>query len=103
MSLQEIDCNACTVPELDFTSPFELRVQNDGKMTAIIGYFDIFFRKDCSQEVQFSTGPASTATHWKQTVFLLEMPIEVKKGKKHVLSAGVRNESLLHLYICVLS
>lgn len=88
------------MPELDFTSPFELRVQNDGKMTAIIGFFDIFFRKDCSPVVQFSTGPASTATHWKQTVFLLEMPIEVKKGKKHteVCFPGVKNWSPVHLH-----
>ena len=28
----------------------------------------------------FSTGPKDTATHWKQTVFLLEKSIPVKKG-----------------------
>ena len=30
--------------------------------------------------VSFSTGPQSVATHWKQTIFLLQEPIDVKPG-----------------------
>ena len=33
-------------------------------------------------QVVFSTGPLSTKTHWKQTIFLLEKPFSVKAGKK---------------------
>jgi hypothetical protein len=33
-------------------------------------------------QVVFSTGPQSTKTHWKQTVFLLEKPFPVKAGEK---------------------
>ncbi|MED6258285.1 Protein arginine N-methyltransferase 3, partial [Ataeniobius toweri] len=44
----------------------------------IVGYFDIFFDKGCSNKVMFSTGPQVTKTHWKQTLFLLENPMAVK-------------------------
>jgi protein arginine N-methyltransferase 3 len=33
------------------------------------------------KEVSFSTGPASMPTHWKQTLFLLRTPVDVKEGK----------------------
>ncbi|KAB0356463.1 hypothetical protein FD754_000619 [Muntiacus muntjak] len=35
----------------------------------------------CSVKVVFSTGPLSTKTHWRQTVFLLEKPFSVKAGE----------------------
>uniref|UniRef100_A0A671VLK9 type I protein arginine methyltransferase n=1 Tax=Sparus aurata TaxID=8175 RepID=A0A671VLK9_SPAAU len=50
--------------------------------TAIVGYFDIFFDKGCSNKVMFSTGPQVTKTHWKQTVFLLERPVPVQAGEE---------------------
>jgi type I protein arginine methyltransferase len=42
-------------------------------------------RKDSTcqkgKEVSFSTGPLSTPTHWKHTLFLLREPIKVEEGK----------------------
>ncbi|KDQ16021.1 hypothetical protein BOTBODRAFT_107545 [Botryobasidium botryosum FD-172 SS1] len=32
------------------------------------------------KEVSFSTGPRSTPTHWKQTLFLLRKPVRAKRG-----------------------
>lgn len=34
------------------------------------------------REVSFSTGPESMPTHWKQTLFLLRKPIELRQGTK---------------------
>ncbi|EPQ09677.1 ATP-dependent RNA helicase DDX18 [Myotis brandtii] len=48
---------------------------------AIAGYFDIYFERNCQNRVVFSTGPQSTETHWKQTIFLLEKPFSVKAGE----------------------
>ena len=36
-------------------------------------------------QVSFSTSPSNSPTHWKQTVFYLEQPINVTQGKKRAL------------------
>ncbi|XP_074648357.1 protein arginine N-methyltransferase 3-like [Tubulanus polymorphus] len=79
--IKELPCNSCTVKDLDFTSTFTVTITEDGTITAFIGYFDTFFQKACENPVMFSTGPAATPTHWKQTVFLLEKPLAVKKDE----------------------
>ncbi|XP_059832016.1 protein arginine N-methyltransferase 3 isoform X1 [Hypanus sabinus] len=78
--IKMMDCNTVRISDLDFTSEFSLEVTKDHDCVAIAGYFDISFEKNCSSKVMFSTGPKSTKTHWKQTVFLLEHSISVKKG-----------------------
>ncbi|XP_072128846.1 protein arginine N-methyltransferase 3 isoform X2 [Mobula birostris] len=78
--IKMIDCNIVRISDLDFTSEFSLEITKDHDCVAIAGYFDISFEKNCNSKVMFSTGPRSTKTHWKQTVFLLEHSISVKKG-----------------------
>ncbi|XP_058486328.1 protein arginine N-methyltransferase 3 [Solea solea] len=80
--IQTIDCNRVSLSELEFASDFCLRITNTTDCTAVVGYFDIFFDKGCSNKVMFSTGPQVTKTHWKQTVFLLEKPISVQAGEE---------------------
>ncbi|KAI3377355.1 hypothetical protein L3Q82_008559, partial [Scortum barcoo] len=80
--IQTIDCNRVCLSELEFTSDFCLKITNTTDCTAIVGYFDIFFDKGCSNKVMFSTGPQVTKTHWKQTVFLLEKPLSVQAGEE---------------------
>uniref|UniRef100_A0A4W6EL85 Protein arginine N-methyltransferase 3 n=1 Tax=Lates calcarifer TaxID=8187 RepID=A0A4W6EL85_LATCA len=79
--IQTIDCNRVCLSELEFASDFCLKITNTTECTAVVGYFDIFFDKGCSNKVMFSTGPQVTKTHWKQTVFLLERPISVQAGE----------------------
>uniref|UniRef100_A0A9R1SN27 type I protein arginine methyltransferase n=2 Tax=Cyprinus carpio TaxID=7962 RepID=A0A9R1SN27_CYPCA len=66
-------------PETVISEPAVIKVRGE---TAIVGYFDIFFDKNCGNKVMFSTAPGCTKTHWKQTVFLLESPIPVKTGEE---------------------
>ncbi|XP_038557431.1 protein arginine N-methyltransferase 3 isoform X1 [Micropterus salmoides] len=80
--IQTIDCNIVCLSELEFASDFCLKITNTTECTAIVGYFDIFFDKGCSNKVMFSTGPQVTKTHWKQTVFLLERPVSVLAGEE---------------------
>nr|XP_046251007.1 protein arginine N-methyltransferase 3 [Scatophagus argus]XP_046251017.1 protein arginine N-methyltransferase 3 [Scatophagus argus]XP_046251024.1 protein arginine N-methyltransferase 3 [Scatophagus argus] len=80
--IQTIDCNRVCLSELEFTSDFCLKITDTTDCTAIVGYFDIFFDKGCSNKVMFSTGPQVTKTHWKQTVFLLERPVSVQAGEE---------------------
>ncbi|XP_075019412.1 protein arginine N-methyltransferase 3 isoform X2 [Calonectris borealis] len=78
--IKRIDCNTASTPDLEFSSDFTLTITTSTKCTAVAGYFDIFFEKNCHNKVLFSTGPQCTKTHWKQTVFLLEKPIPVEAG-----------------------
>ncbi|XP_074442421.1 protein arginine N-methyltransferase 3 [Larus michahellis] len=79
--IKRIDCNTASTPDLEFSSDFTLTIATSTKCTAVAGYFDIFFEKNCHKKVLFSTGPQCTKTHWKQTVFLLEKPIPVEAGE----------------------
>ncbi|XP_011702607.1 PREDICTED: protein arginine N-methyltransferase 3 isoform X2 [Wasmannia auropunctata] len=77
--IQAFDLYKVTTDCINFSSPFTLNVKKTGSLTAIIGYFDIFF--DLENPVHFSTGPYSTPTHWKQTVFSLSEPISITEGE----------------------
>ncbi|KAM3919675.1 protein arginine N-methyltransferase 3 [Leptodactylus fuscus] len=79
--IKDINCLTAAVKDLDFCSDFSLPITRDGACTAVAGYFDMFFEKDCHTPVSFSTGPTCVRTHWKQTVFLLEKPLAVSAGK----------------------
>ncbi|KAM9766083.1 protein arginine N-methyltransferase 3 [Menidia menidia] len=79
--VQTFDCNGVCLSELEFAADFSLKMTKSTDCTAIVGYFDIFFDKGCSNKVMFSTGPHVPKTHWKQTVFLLERPLSVQAGE----------------------
>uniref|UniRef100_A0A7N9D1L4 Protein HTATIP2 n=1 Tax=Macaca fascicularis TaxID=9541 RepID=A0A7N9D1L4_MACFA len=79
--IKHIDCHTTSISDLEFSSDFTLKITKTSMCTAIAGYFDIYFEKNCHNRVMFSTGPQSTKTHWKQTVFLLEKPFSVKAGE----------------------
>ncbi|XP_059704289.1 protein arginine N-methyltransferase 3 isoform X2 [Haemorhous mexicanus] len=79
--IKHIDCNTASTPDLEFSSDFTLSITMSTRCTAIAGYFDVFFEKNCHNKVLFSTGPQCTKTHWKQTIFLLEKPIPVEAGE----------------------
>ncbi|XP_043479685.1 protein arginine N-methyltransferase 3 [Leptopilina heterotoma] len=77
--LQSFDLYTVDTNCVNFSSPFELTVKKTGSLTAIVGYFDVFF--DLDNPISFSTGPQSTPTHWKQTVFSLSEPISISEGE----------------------
>ncbi|XP_075402084.1 protein arginine N-methyltransferase 3 [Tenrec ecaudatus] len=79
--IKRIDCHATSISDLEFSSDFTLKITRTSICTAVAGYFDIYFEKNCHKRVTFSTGPQSTKTHWKQTLFLLEKPFPVKAGE----------------------
>lgn len=77
--IQVFDLYNVTTDCVSFSSPFTLNVKKTGSLTAIVGYFDIYF--DLENPVHFSTGPHSAPTHWKQTVFSLSEPISITEGE----------------------
>ncbi|XP_063527146.1 protein arginine N-methyltransferase 3 isoform X5 [Pongo pygmaeus] len=82
--IKHIDCHTTSISDLEFSSDFTLKITKTSMCTAIAGYFDIYFEKNCHNRVVFSTGPQSTKTHWKQTVFLLEKPFSVKADSRYL-------------------
>ncbi|KAF9112720.1 hypothetical protein BGX27_002895 [Mortierella sp. AM989] len=101
VTIKDLPHQTITVAALDFVSDFELVMQRDDLICAFVGYFDTWFTRD-GQDVPldvgiskdelkkhnmngFTTGPVYTRseeTHWKQTMFVLAQPIELKKGDK---------------------
>ncbi|KXJ21663.1 protein arginine N-methyltransferase 3 [Exaiptasia diaphana] len=85
--IKRLNVNKCKKEDLNFISSFKLKINRNDKLTAIVAYFDILFDKNATNKVEFSTSPAHQSTHWKQTVFYLEKPIEVTEGQ--VLSGHI--------------
>lgn len=62
----------------NFKYDFELNCCKDGVFSSFVGYFDNYF--DLPEPVMFGTSPNDEPTHWKQVVFFIENPQQVKKG-----------------------
>lgn len=83
VSIQSIDTETTTCAALDFKSDFIVVVEITGVVHALCGWFDTEFSGHSLHDVNrivFSTGPASTRTHWKQTLFVFAQPIKVTIG-----------------------
>lgn len=79
-SVVMVDLN---IHQVDYSYPnfkydFKLKIRKSGKFTAFVGYFDTFF--ELPYGIEFTTGPHSTPTHWKQAVFYLKDPVTVNEG-----------------------
>lgn len=75
----DLDIMTCELNYSNFSYDFNLEVIKDSKLTSIVGYFDTFF--DLPAEISFSTSPAAIPTHWRQAVFYLDEPVDVKIGE----------------------
>jgi protein arginine N-methyltransferase 3 len=78
-TIKVLNTLTCLYKDLEFTSEFSLVITQPGRITSLVGYFDVEFR--CPSKVEFSTGPMKDSTHWKQTVFLLPKPLDVSLGE----------------------
>lgn len=76
--IADLNMNLVDYTYPNFTFNFELNIQKSGKFTAFVGYFDTFF--DLPEKVEFTTGPESVTTHWKQVVFYIKHPVAVNEG-----------------------
>lgn len=75
----EIDLYTIKKEDLDFSKSYEITFFRNDTFNGVVTWFDIFFDK-VPNKVQFSTGPFSTKTHWKQTIFYTETDLFVNKG-----------------------
>ncbi|KAJ3144605.1 Protein arginine N-methyltransferase 1 [Irineochytrium annulatum] len=77
---RQIDLYTVKVEDLSFSAPWKITALRDDFIHAFICYFDIRFTA-CHKPVQFSTGPHTQYTHWKQTVFYLTDYLTVKANE----------------------
>jgi protein arginine N-methyltransferase 3 len=82
--ISDIDTKSVIVPKLDFETTFELDISETGKIYAFCGWFDTYFEGKGIDSVMFSTSPMTKATHWMQTLFILEHPLVVSQNDKIV-------------------
>merc|ERR1711957_665726 len=79
------DLNECSDKELDFTVPFELKMQEGEeesvRLDKLVVSFDIGFNLAEINPIFFSTGCQSESTHWKQTSIWID-PINVSPTLK---------------------
>ncbi len=77
--IKQLDLLTVTKEELAFECDFTLNATRDDYVHAFLGWFDISFDA-CHKPVQFSTGPHSRYTHWKQTVFYTKDVLALNQG-----------------------
>ncbi|KAJ2961861.1 hypothetical protein NQZ79_g2923 [Umbelopsis isabellina] len=91
-TVKDLPLQTITIPELDFINSFKLTATKKGTIYALVGWFDTWFTRDghdvpleqvggiAGSDTFFTTGPHGQDTHWKQTTFVLDKPIEVEEG-----------------------
>ncbi|SAL98208.1 hypothetical protein [Absidia glauca] len=94
VTLKDLYLQTITTQKLDFITKFELDIKRDGTIYAFGGWFDTWFTREghpipldqaeqrVEGEIFLTTGPFGEDTHWKQTSFILESPLHVKRGNK---------------------
>ncbi len=76
-----LDLYKCKPSDLAFSVPFDLKCRRDDFIHALVAWFDISFTA-CHKPINFSTGPHTKYTHWKQTVFYLREVLTVQQGEE---------------------
>ena len=76
-----VDVNLVTMKQDDvnFSSQYKLNMDYTDKVHALVTWFDCTF-SDLTRPVVLTTSPLKKYTHWKQSVFYLEKPLDVRKG-----------------------
>lgn len=77
--LLDIDLYTVKKEDLDFSSAYELKFTRSDTFSGLLAWFDIVF-ENLPNPVEFSTGPYSKPTHWKQVVLYTEKDVSVSKG-----------------------
>jgi hypothetical protein len=81
---KSIDCGKCSVADVSqSTSHFTLNIKKNCEITGLGVSFKTHFNHDMlKNKVEFHTNPFHESTHWKQTYFQFDKPINVKEGDK---------------------
>ena len=73
----DVDLEKVTLPELNFEEQFQLNIDTEGGLYGFVTWFDCDFSHG-HKKIVLSTSPYKKHTHWKQTIFYVDNPIDVK-------------------------
>ena len=74
--LVELDLNKCTPQDLNIDAEFCLAPFQADTMHALVVWFDVAFEGP-QKVIELSTSPYKQSTHWSQSIFYLEEPVDV--------------------------
>ncbi|CDW77394.1 protein arginine n-methyltransferase [Stylonychia lemnae] len=86
----EIDLNTCKKDDAIFANQYTIKMLKGEKIDGIVTWFDVEFRKGLEKIYRFTTGPFSTQTHWKQTIFYIDGEYDLEVGDELYGSIAVR-------------
>ncbi|XP_055911281.1 protein arginine N-methyltransferase 1-like [Eupeodes corollae] len=100
--LKDIDLNTITVKDLTFLSPFLIEGKRSGHIDAIMTYFNVIFSKSHTR-FGFNTAPWSPSTHWMQSVFYFDEPINIQNGQTFFGAFALKpiGGSMDHIDYCI--
>ena len=79
--------------DAEFANSYSVNILSDYKVDALVAWFDVLFC-DLERPAVLTTSPKKKLTHWRQTVFYLKDPLEVKKGDKLSGSIACRKDRI---------
>lgn len=89
----DIDLYTVKKEDLDFSSKYELNFFRNDSFVGLVAWFDCRFTK-LDHTFLLSTSPYFRQTHWKQTMFLSDKILHVKKGTILTGSIAVRKANV---------
>lgn len=79
--------------EVNFSNHYSLTMNYTDRVHALVAWFDTTFQ-DLTRPVVLTTSPLKKYTHWKQSVFYLEKPLDVRKGETIYGSIATRQDKV---------
>ncbi len=75
----DLDLYKVTTTQLEFAHKYSLKITKNETIHALVAWFDAHFT-NLTEPVRLTTSPYCKPTHWKQTIFYLNEPINAKVG-----------------------
>ena len=73
----DLDIKTVKIEDLEFVKDFTLSVKENGPVFGFVTWFDCDFSKG-NKKILLSTSPYKKSTHWKQTIFYFDEPLNVQ-------------------------
>mmetsp|Transcript_32626 Transcript_32626/g.56678 ORF Transcript_32626/g.56678 Transcript_32626/m.56678 type:complete len:363 (+) Transcript_32626:1125-2213(+) len=90
-----VDLETVNPNQLEFVSTYSLRTMRTDFLHALVAWFDVQFTHG-TKPITLSTSPREQYTHWKQTVFYLDLALPMLNGEELRGSVAVRRNPQSH-------